>query len=281
MNDKIIDVGFIGLGRMGKPMAANILKAGFGLTVYDLRSEAVRGLTELGAAAARSPQELAEQVDLISIAVVDDTQVEEVFSGEGGLINGFRRGHIVAVHSTVSPKTVRRLANLAEAKGAQVIDAPVSGGETGAREKSLTYIVGGDRALLERCREVFSTSAADIFHMGALGSAAAAKMIVQVVTCIHMLAAHEAEKLAEGIDLNFPALQEVLRTSSGQSFVMDHWLDRFKLPQDPIETRRRRTEVLEKSLAPAIRTAQELGLALSGAVLAERLMAQIMGIEDS
>jgi 3-hydroxyisobutyrate dehydrogenase-like beta-hydroxyacid dehydrogenase len=142
-------------------------------------------------------------------------------------------------------------------------------------------MVGGEETLVERCREVFSTSASEIFHMGALGSGAAAKMIVQVVTCINMLAAHEAELLADRSGLSFAALQKVMRVSSAQSFVADQWIDRFKLPQDPIEIRLRRTEVFQKSLAPAIETAQRLGLSLSGAILAERLLPQIMGIEES
>jgi 3-hydroxyisobutyrate dehydrogenase-like beta-hydroxyacid dehydrogenase len=262
-------------------MAGNVLKAGFALTVYDSREEPVRELANLGAIAARSPKEVAGKAELISIAVVDDAQVEEVFSGDRGLLNGCRAGTIIAIHSTVYPETVRKLAKLAEAKGVHVVDAPVSGGETGARERSLCYMVGGDLAILERCRKVFSTSAAEIFHMGALGSGAMAKMIVQVVTCINMLAAHEAETLAERGGLNFAALQKVLHSSSGQSFVADNWIDRFKLPQDPIDIRRRRTEVFQKSLAPAIEMGQQLGLSLSGAILAERLLPQIMGIEDS
>ena len=278
MNDKISDVGFIGLGRMGKPMASNILNAGFGLTVYDSREEPVRELTRLGARAAKSAREVAEASDLIAIAVVDDAQVEEVF---GGALAGSRDGTIIAIHSTVYPETVARLAKLAEAKNVWVIDAPVSGGEAGARDKSLCYMVGGDLANLERCREVFSTSASGIFHLGALGSGAAAKMIVQVVTCINMLGAHEAEMLAERSGLDFGKLQEVLHVSSGQSFVTDHWIHRFKLPQDPMEVRRRRTRVFQQSLAPAIELARQLGLSLPGATLVERLLPQIMGIEDS
>src|SRR4030095_9420396 len=177
--------------------------------------------------------------------------------------------------------TGKKLAEYAEAKGVQVIDAPVSGGEAGARERSLCYMVGGEPNVLERCREVFATSAAEIFHMGALGSGAAAKMIVQVVTCINMLAAHEAEMLAEKRALENTVVQKVLHASSGQSFVTDNWINRFKLTQDPIEIRRRRTEVFQKSLAPAIEMARQLGLTLDGTVLAERLLPQIMGIKDS
>jgi 3-hydroxyisobutyrate dehydrogenase len=280
VRQKVIKVGFIGLGRIGKPMAVNILKAGFDLTVYDLRAEPMRELVQHGAKAAYSPKELAEGADLVEIVVVDDGQVEEVSLGERGLVAGARADSIIAIHSTVTPGTVKRLAEIGKQKPVQVIDAPISGGEAGAREKTLCYMVGGDTGVLERCREVFSTSASEIFHMGALGSGAVAKMIVQVATCIHMMAAHEAELLAERSGLDFAVLQKVLHASSGQSFVADHWIDRFKLPQDPMDVRRRRTEVFQKSLGPALEVAQEIGLSIPGAIVAERLLPRIMGIED-
>jgi 3-hydroxyisobutyrate dehydrogenase len=281
MSHKAIKVGFIGLGRMGKRMAINVLKTGFDTIVYDLREEPVRELTDLGARAAQSPKEAAEAADMVAIAVVDDAQVVDVLTGKGGVLEGAQPGTIIAVHSTIFPQTVQRMAAIGKARGVHIIDAPVSGGETGARKKSLCYMVGGELAILDRCREVFATSASDIFHMGALGSGAATKMIVQVVTCINMLAAHEAELLAGRCGLDFAALQKVLHVSSAQSLVVDHWFDRFKLPQDPIETRRKRTEVFQKSLGPAVTMAQQLGLSLFGAELAERSLKRIMGIEES
>ena len=105
-------------------------------------------------------------------------------------------------------------------------------------------------------------------------------MIVQVVTCLNMLAAHEAEWLAGKCDLNFAVVQKVLQPSSAQSFVVDNWLDRFKLAEDPMEIRRRRTEVFQKSLGPALALAQQLGLSLPGTILTERLLPRIMGIEE-
>jgi len=281
MNPRSIQIGFIGLGRMGKPMAINILRAGFGLTVYDSREEPVRELASLGAQAARSPKEAAEAAGIVAIAVVDDAQVEDVMTGQRGVLEGARPETVIAIHSTVFPETVQRLAAIAKGRGVDVIDAPISGGEAGARQKSLCYMVGGEQALLERCREVLATSASNIFHMGDLGSGAAAKMIVQVVTCINMLAAHEAELLAGKCDLDFVALQKVLHLSSAQSFVADNWLDRFKLSDDPMEIRRRRTEVFQKSLGPALAMAQQLGLSLPGTILTEQLLPRIMGIEDS
>jgi 3-hydroxyisobutyrate dehydrogenase-like beta-hydroxyacid dehydrogenase len=280
MSKHLTRVGFIGLGRMGKPIASNVLNAGFPLSVYDVREAAVDELTRLGATAAKSPRGVAEEAEIVELAVVDDAQVEEVLTGEHGVFAGARPGTIVAIHSTVLPETVRRLAAVGDRNGVRVIDAPVSGGEAGAREKSLCYMVGGDAAVLERCRELFSTSASEIFHLGELGSGALAKTIVQVVTCINMLAAHEAECVAEKTGLNFTALQQVLHSSSARSFVIDNWLDRFKLAGDPMDVRRRRTEVFQKSLAPALEIAERLGFALAGTALAERLLPRVLGIED-
>ena len=156
------------------------------------------------------------------------------------------------IHSTIMPGIVRKLAQLGQAKEVTVVDAPVSGGEEGARQRQLCYMVGGDKAAFERVRPVLAASAAHVFHVGELGSGAAAKMILQVVVCINMLGASEAEILADKCGLDFRALQEVLRVSSGQSFVVDHWLERFKRPQDPLSIRQRRAEVFVESLVPAL-----------------------------
>jgi 3-hydroxyisobutyrate dehydrogenase-like beta-hydroxyacid dehydrogenase len=274
-----VKVGFVGLGTIGKPIAVNILKAGFDLMVFDARKEPVKTLARLGAKAAHSCREVGEHAEIIGVAVVDDCQVEEVVLGKGGVLEGARPGTIIAIHSTIFPKTVKRVAENAKKRGVYVIDAAVSGGEAGAREKALCYMVGGDKRLLKKCRALFSVSASHIFHMGEVGMGAAAKMMVQVVVCVNMLAAHEAAFLCGKSGLAFSTLQEVLRVSSAQSFVVDHWLQRFKRPDDPIAVRRRRTEVFHKSLSPALDFARDLGLSLPGAALARRLLPQIMGIE--
>src|SRR5690349_21062362 len=126
-------VGFIGLGNMGKPMAVNIAKSGgFDLMVYDLRPEPMQELAALGAKTARSAQEIGAHGEIIELVVVDDAQVEAVTVEEGGVLSSARPGSIIAVHSTVHPRTVRNLAAMAQAKGVTVIDAEVSGGERGA-----------------------------------------------------------------------------------------------------------------------------------------------------
>lgn len=272
-------IGFIGLGTMGKPMAVNIARSGFDLTVYDLREEPCKELALLGAKVAASAQEVAEQSDIIEIVVVDDDQAERVVTGEHGVIHDARPGSIVAVHSTILPVTVRNIAARCRANGVDVIDAPVSGGQKGAEDRQLCYMVGGNVEVLEKCRPVFATSASHIFHLGELGTGATAKMLIQIVVCLNMIAAHESEMLCVKTGLDFKMFQEVLRVSAGQSFVLDHWLGRFKRPEESEAVRRQRAEVFSKSLSPALELAREVGVSLPGTALAQSLLKRVFGID--
>jgi 3-hydroxyisobutyrate dehydrogenase-like beta-hydroxyacid dehydrogenase len=274
-------VGFVGLGRMGKPIAAQILAAGFDLMVFDLRDEPMGEIARLGAKRASRLRDLREHSEIVGVAVIDDAQVEGVLMSDSGLLQSGRRDSIIMIHSTITPNTVRKLAQAGHAKGVTVVDAPVSGGEEGARQRQLCYMVGGGKEAFEKVRPVLAASASHIFHMGELGSGATAKMILQVVVCINMLGAYEAELLADKCGLDFRALQQVLRVSSGQSFVVDHWLERFKRPDGPLDVRQRRTEVFYESLAPALLSAQDQSFSLSGAALAQQLLRRIMGLAES
>src|SRR5262245_26068217 len=224
-------VGFVGLGNIGKPMAINVAKAGFDLMVYDLREEPCKELAAAGAKVARSAQEIGAHGEIIELVVVDDAQVEAVTLGEGGVLNGAKPGSIIAIHSTVHPKTVRKIAELAQARGVGVIDAEVSGGGAGAQAKTLCYMVGGAKALLERCRPVFATSGANILHLGGLGSGAIAKLAHNLIVYVNMLAASEGMRLAEKAGLDLKALQDVVHVSAGQSRVADNWLQQRKLKE--------------------------------------------------
>jgi len=272
-------IGFIGLGTMGKPIAVNIARAGFDLTVYDLREEPCKELASLGAKVAASARQVAEQSDIIEIVVVDDDQAERVVAGEQGVIHGARPGSIVAVHSTILPVTVRKIAARCSANGVEVIDAPVSGGQKGAEDRQLCYMVGGEVAVLEKCRPVFATSASHIFHLGELGMGATTKMLIQIVVCLNMIAAHESELLCDKTGLDFKMCQEVLHVSAGQSFVLDHWLERFKRPEESETVRRQRAEVFSKSLSPALELAREVGVSLPGTALAQGLLKRVLGID--
>jgi 3-hydroxyisobutyrate dehydrogenase-like beta-hydroxyacid dehydrogenase len=274
-----LKIGFIGLGRMGKPIAVNIAKAGFDLTVYDLREEPCREIAALGAKIASSAREVAERSDIVEIIVVDDEQTERVIARERGLIHGAHPGLIVALHSTLLPATVRKIAAMCKDKGVDVIDAPVSGGQKGAEDRELCYMVGGKPKVLEKCRPVFETSANHIFHLGELGTGALAKMLIQVVVGLNMIAAHECELLCDKTGLDFESLQEVLHVSAGQSFVLDHWLGRFKRPGESESTRDQRLEVFSKSLVPALELARDAGVSLPGTALAQKLIKGVMDID--
>jgi 3-hydroxyisobutyrate dehydrogenase len=274
-------VGFIGIGTMGRPMATNVAKAGFDLTVFDLREEPLSALSAFGATVARSPQEVGERSDVIEIAVVDDLQVEAVLYGPQGLFEGARRGAVVAIHSTVAPETVQKAAEAGKSKSITVLDAPVSGGQKGAEDRELCYMVGGDQETLEICRPVFSTSGAHIFHMGDLGSGSIAKIVLQVVVCINMLAAHEAEVLCEATGIDLRRFLQVLHVSSGESFVTDNWIDRFKRAHEPMPRRQQRAEVFKKSLVPALELAERIGVQLPGARLAHMQLSKMLGVNET
>lgn len=221
-------VGFIGLGQMGKPIATNIQAAGFDLMVFDLRSEPLRELERLGAKVARSPREVGAHAEIIGLAVPDDDAVRAVVAGPEGVLELAGPGTVVAVHSTVRPSTVRQLAEHATSRGVILLDAQMSGGSVGARNRTLCFMVGGDAAALERCRPVLEATGAHIFHMGPLGMGAAAKAAQQAVTVINVMAAVEGFRLAETAGVDLQAFERLLSVSAGQSYMTDRWLEHYR-----------------------------------------------------
>ncbi len=273
-------VGFIGLGNMGKHMAINIAKAGFDLMVYDLRAEPMRELTALGAKAARSADEIGAHGEIIEVVVVDDRQVEAALLGEGGALSAAKRGSIIVIHSTVHPRTVRKLAEQAAAKGVTLIDAEVSGGERGAIAKSLCYMVGGDKAAFERCRPIFATSGANIFHLGALGSGAITKLAHNLIVYVNMLAASEGMRLAEKAGVDLKSLEQVVHAGAAQSRVADHWSQQRKLKDTYTSGPRGLMELMHKDLRLALELGHDLGLSLPGAALTQQMLQRVLEIED-
>lgn len=273
-------VGFIGLGNMGKHMAINIAKAGFDLMVYDLRPEPMRELTALGAKAARSADEIGAHGEIIEVVVVDDRQVEAVLLGEGGALSAAKRGSIIVIHSTVHPRTVRKLAEQAAAKGVTLIDAEVSGGERGAIAKTLCYMVGGDKAAFEKCRPIFATSGANIFHLGALGSGAITKLAHNLIVYVNMLAASEGMRLAEKAGVDLKSMEQVVHAGAAQSRVADHWSQQRKLKDTYTSGPRGLMDLMHKDLRLALELGHDLGLSLPGAALTQQLLQRMLEIED-
>jgi 3-hydroxyisobutyrate dehydrogenase-like beta-hydroxyacid dehydrogenase len=271
-------VGFIGLGNIGKPMAINVAKAGFDLMVYDLRQEPLQELAGLGANVARSAQEIGSHGEIIELVVVDDAQVESVLLGEGGVLNGTKPGSVIAVHSTVHPKTIRKLAELAKIKGVSVIDAEVSGGESGAYAKTLCYMVGGDTAAFEKCKPVFATSGANIFHLGDLGAGAAAKLAHNLIVYVNMLAASEGMRLAEQAGVDLKIMEQVVHAGAAQSRIADHWSQQHKLKDNYTTGPQGLLQLMHKDLRLALELGHDLDLSLPGAALTQQLLDRVLEI---
>ena len=280
MKHVVSKVGFIGLGTMGKPMAMNIARPGFDLMVYDVRKEPVQVLSASNAKVARSVKEIAEHGELIEIVVLDDAQVEAVLFGETGVLAAAKPGTLVAIHSTVLPRTLRAIVEKAAAKDIIVVDAPISGGQTGVCEKRLCYMVGGTRDAVDKCRDVFGTSGTEILHLGDVGTGTVAKIINQILVCINMLAMFEGISIAEKAGWDLPLLQQVIHHSAGQSYMADHWFERIERVAQSPQALRHQWEGLYKTLSVALESANDLSLSLPGTALTQQLLAKIVGYKE-
>ena len=269
-------VGFIGLGSIGKPMAINVARAGHDLMVFDLQPEPVAELAGLGAKVARSPRDIGRHADIIALVVMDDAQLESVTMAAGGVLETARPGAIVVVHSSVLPATVRALAEVSARHGVQVIDAPISGGITGAAKGTLCCMVGGDAQALERCRPVLQAFASNIFHLGATGAGATAKVAHNLIAYINRLAAAEGFALVEKAGLDPRAFTEVVRLSGGQSMAADTWLERAMFRGDDPDWQDRMHRLFYKDLNLALALGHEFGVPLQAGALALQSIDKIM-----
>ncbi|MBM2809690.1 MAG: 2-hydroxy-3-oxopropionate reductase [Chloroflexi bacterium] len=259
-------VGFIGLGAMGKPIAANIQQAGFDLMVYDLRAEQMDALAKLGAKRARSPRELGAHAEVIALAVPDDVAVEAALLGPEGAMDGANPGTLIAIHSTVRPDTVHRLAKEAKGRGLSLIDAQMSGGHYGAESRTLCFMVGGEQADFERCKPVLQASGQNIFHLGGLGVATAAKAAQQAITTVNILAAVEGFRLAETAGVDLEVFQQMVAVSAGQSHICNDWLQHYH----PMTTDDPRP--FYRGLRAVLALARELDVQLPGTALAQQII---------
>lgn len=202
------NIGFIGLGNIGKPIAKHLIQDQFQLHVFDVFPDGVKELEALGASAA-TPEEMAQTCDYIGICVRDDKDVEALFYGDQSLMAALRPGSVVAIHSTVTQAGLLKWAAEAAEKGLSIIDAPITGGASGAEAGTLCYMVGGSADTLELCRPYFETSADRIVHAGELGTGIALKLCNNLITYAEFTAMSEATRLAEAAGLSADILREV------------------------------------------------------------------------
>lgn len=259
-----MNIGFIGLGVQGKGLAKNAVSAGFNVTVYDPRKEPCDELAELSARVAGSNAELAVNQQIIQVCVLDDAQLTSVFNDMGGILETAQPGTIVAIHSTVRPKTVIALRNRALPQGVVVIDAPVSGGASGAEAKKMSFMVGASQDALDTCRPVFEASGNNITHTGEVGTGLRAKLAHQLIISVNMLAAYEGMKLGTAAGLSPDVLEKVVRDGVAQSFIASRWSTLMLGPYAP--------SVFYKDLQLCIELAHELGFGVPGAALAQQMI---------
>ncbi|HLD93507.1 MAG TPA: NAD(P)-dependent oxidoreductase [Anaerolineales bacterium] len=215
-------IGFIGLGLMGKPMAGHLLKAGFPLTVHNRSRDAVAELVAAGAQEAHSPKEVATQSDIVFTCLPDSPDVEQVVLGPNGIMDAAHPGLIVVDHSTIKPATARKIAEVLTASGISFVDAPVSGGQLGAQNGTLTIMIGGDAAALERARPAMQAYGKAITHIGASGAGQVAKACNQIMVAAQMSAMAELLIFARKADVDPRKVVEAIRGGAAQCWTLDN-----------------------------------------------------------
>jgi len=216
-----LKVGFIGLGEMGKWMAINVAKAGFPLTVYDIRPEPVQSLIENGASSASSPAEVGRKTDCVLLSLPDTHVMQAVVFGENGLIQGVSPGSIVVDLSTINYSATLKIEEEMRPRGVTFIDAPVSGMEARAKAATLTLMVGGDPQVLEKIRPILNSVGNNIVYMGKSGNGQLAKLVNQLLFNISAAAMAEILPMAVKLGLDPEAVCRVVTTGTGKTFALD------------------------------------------------------------
>ncbi len=214
-------VGYIGLGLMGKSMARNILRAGYPLVVHNRSQAAVDELVAEGARRASSPSEVAGQVDVIFTNLPDSPDVEAVALGEAGIQAGAHPGLVFVDNSTIRPATARKIAAQLEAQGVSCLDAPVSGGDVGARNATLTIMVGGPAPALERVMPILQAMGKTITHVGESGAGQVAKAANQIMVAAQMVAMGELLIFASKSGADPHKVVEAIRHGAAQCWTLD------------------------------------------------------------
>lgn len=214
-------VGYIGLGLMGKSIARNILKAGFPLVVHNRSRGAVEELVAEGAKIAASPVEVANQVDVVFTNLPDSPDVEQVALGPGGIVEGAHVGLIYVDNSTIKPASARRIADVLGEKGVLCLDAPVSGGDIGAKQGTLAIMVGGPAEALEQVRPIFEAMGKTITHVGEAGAGQIAKAANQIMVAAQMVAMGELLIFARKAGADPEKVIQAIRGGAAQCWTLD------------------------------------------------------------
>ncbi|MBA3950949.1 MAG: 2-hydroxy-3-oxopropionate reductase [Rubrobacter sp.] len=262
-------VGFIGLGIMGKPMAENLIGAGYDLALYNRTSEKADELAGDNATVAGSPREVAEQSDVVITMLPDSPQVEEVLAGPDGVLEGIREGALIVDMSTISPVVTEELAARVKEKGASMLDAPVSGGDVGAIEGTLSIMVGGSEEDFERARPLFEAMGKTITHVGESGAGQVVKAANQIVVALTIEAVSEALVLGSKAGVDPEKILDVLGGGLAGNKVME--AKREKMLGHSFDPGFR-IELHHKDLGIALAAGREYGVTLPVTAVVDQML---------
>jgi 2-hydroxy-3-oxopropionate reductase len=273
-----INIGFIGPGIMGRPMALNLMKGGHKLWVFARRPEAAKSLVEAGATACASPAEVAKHADVIFTIVSDTPDVEAVIFGEQGVAKHARSGSVIVDMSTISPTATKVFAERLAKQGIEMLDAPVSGGETGAINGPLSIMVGGKPKIFERVKPLFELMGKNIVHIGDNGAGQVAKACNQIVVAVTIEAVAEALTFARKNGADAAKVREALMGGFAGSKIMEvhgkRMLDNDFKPGFKVGLH-------QKDMRIVMETAHQLGVALPAAAMVTQHLNALMGTGDT
>ena len=268
-------VGFIGLGRMGLPMALSLSRAGYPLTVYNRTKEKAAPLVEVGATVVDSLGEVARAVEVIITMVSDSAALRAVVLGKDGLLKDLQSNAVLIDMSTGDPKVTREVAEAIQAQGAHMLDAPVSGSTALAEQATLSVMVGGDEAVHDRVRDVLLAIGNRTTHVGPNGAAAAMKLAVNIVIGVTMQVLAESVVLAEQAGIARETAIEVLSNSAVASPFL-----KYKAPQllEPLGPAAFTTSLMQKDFTLALEMARDVGVPLPTTATANEILTMARGL---
>lgn len=268
-----VSVGVIGLGLMGKPMALNLLKAGFPVTVFNRSQPAIDELTAAGARAAASPAEVGAASDIVVTMLPDGPDVEKVVLGENGVMAGARNGVLVIDMSTIAAATARRIGEQIKATGGSMLDAPVSGGDVGAKAGTLSIMVGGTPEDFERAKGVFAAMGKTVTHCGPAGAGQLVKACNQIMVALVLEAISETLILAEKVGIGPEVLVPVLQGGIASTRIME--LRAAKMAAHTYQPGFKAAHHL-KDLRIVLATAKEQGITLPVTTQVEQMFTKLI-----
>ena len=270
-------IGFVGLGIMGKPMARNLMKAGYELTVYDIVGEAVEELATEGATAASSSSEVAEKTDKIITMLPDSADSERAILGPGGVLEGARPNSVIIDMSSIAPSMSQKIFAECATKGVEMLDAPVSGGEPGAINATLAIMVGGNQEVFDQCFDLLKTMGGNVVLTGDVGAGNTTKLANQIIVAANIEALSEAMVLAQKAGVDPERVFNAIRGGLAGSAVME-----AKAPMMLDRNFRAgfRIRLHQKDLRNVLQTAQELNVPLPVTALVQQMLGSLVNDGD-